>query len=364
VKTQQDVSKATSEINIDQNQTNWLLTTSPIFYWTPCRRERETITRAQRALEKFESFNPTTREQYRLLFTRIHIQTEDRYRLINISSNKTALRARASWTAAEKSTEAGTKAREQESGLGKENSKTLSRDRAGRRKAGVAWPDQRRQTPRSPPALGTRANRPETTKPEAHPKEKSLWVRGSKRSTSVRAEKTGEERRPGACAGPTNGFRTRTDHCCRTSSVGRETTGAKTRELGRRHSETRAWEKHWTSRANRKLRLRKIAAARTNSAEVSTTGNDDRRQELSRATKVKVATHEWEPEKCSPAARPKTIGRDRRGNRRTSWRTRLQWQHKHSGKNERRKQHENESGKRDLSSSGKNPTEKLAREKI
>jgi hypothetical protein len=64
---------------------------------------------------------------------------------------------------------------------------------------------------------------------------------------------------------------------------------------------------------------------------------------------------------------PRTSGNRknaRRGNRITSWRTRLRWQHKHSGNKEPRKQHKNETGKQDLIGGDKNPTKKLAQEKI
>jgi hypothetical protein len=60
VKTQQDVSKVTSETNDDQNRTNMQLNISRIFYRTLDVRNREPTTKAQRALGKLEYFNPTT----------------------------------------------------------------------------------------------------------------------------------------------------------------------------------------------------------------------------------------------------------------------------------------------------------------
>jgi adenosine deaminase len=76
--------------NSNQNQANKQLKALRIFHRTPDVRDKETNTRAQRALEKLESFDPATQEQYRLLPAIIDTQwnaDQAFYNLTSISLN-------------------------------------------------------------------------------------------------------------------------------------------------------------------------------------------------------------------------------------------------------------------------------------
>jgi hypothetical protein len=64
----------TSEMLLNQNQTNKLLTASQSFHRIPYGHVQETITRAQHAQGKLVSFDPVTRERYQLSPAKIHTQ--------------------------------------------------------------------------------------------------------------------------------------------------------------------------------------------------------------------------------------------------------------------------------------------------